>query len=65
MSTNRVPGRRTVEELNRAEDEIQAARKDRVALVRQPDAARAQFDAEIAKVAFETDLSAVAQSTQF
>ena len=56
--------KRFVEELNRAEDEIQAARKDHASLVTQRDAARARLDAEIATMSFETDLAVVTQSTR-
>jgi hypothetical protein len=56
--------KRFVEGLNRAEDEIQATRKDHAALVTQRDAARARLDAEIARISFETDLSVVTQSTR-
>ncbi len=56
--------KRFVEELNHAEDEIQAARKDHASLVTQRDAARARLDAEISALSFETDLSVVTQSTR-
>jgi hypothetical protein len=56
--------KRFVEELNRAEDEIQAARKDHAALVQQRDSARTHLDAEIAKLSFDTDLSVVTLSTR-
>jgi len=56
--------KRFVEELNRAEDEIQATRKEHVSLVTQRDAAHARLNAEIARVSFETDLSVVTQSTR-
>jgi hypothetical protein len=56
--------KRFVEELNRAEDEIQAARKEHAALVQQRDAGRTHLDLEIAKVAFETDLSVVTLNTR-
>ena len=56
--------RRFVDELGRAEDDIQANRKDHASLVTQRDAARARLDAEIASISFETDLSVVTQSTR-
>jgi hypothetical protein len=56
--------RRFVEELNRAEDAIQATRKEHAELVAKRDAARAHLDAEIARVSFETDLSVVTGSTR-
>ncbi|HLW78825.1 MAG TPA: DUF4139 domain-containing protein [Terriglobia bacterium] len=56
--------KRFVEELNRAEDEIQATRKDHGDLITKRDAARAHLDAEIARISFETDLSVVTQSTR-
>ena len=57
--------KRFIEELNRAEDDLQATRKDHAALLTQRDAARTRLDAEIARVSFETDLSVVTQSTQY
>ncbi len=56
--------KRFVEELNRAEDEIQSARKEHSTLIQQQEAARAHLDLEIAKVAFETDLSVVTLNTR-
>ena len=56
--------KRFVEELNRAEDAIQATRKEHAELVTKRDAARARLDAEIARVSFETDLSVVTGSTR-
>ncbi len=48
--------KRFVDELNRAEDQIQAARKDRTDLEKQRDTARANVEALIAKLSFDTDL---------
>jgi hypothetical protein len=56
--------KRFVEELNRAEDAIQATRKEHADPVAKRDAARAHLDAEIARISFETDLSVVTQSTR-
>jgi hypothetical protein len=56
--------RRFVEELNRAEDEIQSARKEHADLVAKRDAARTHLDLEISRLSFETDLSVVTQSTR-
>jgi hypothetical protein len=57
-------GKRFVEELNLAEDQIQAARKERTGLEKQRDAARSQVDALIAQLSFDADLDVVTQSTQ-
>jgi hypothetical protein len=57
-------GKRFVDELNRAEDEIEAARKDHADLEKQRDAARTHLEILIAGLSFETDLSVVTQSTQ-
>lgn len=51
--------RRFVDELNQAEDQLQTARKEEVDLEKQRDAARAQLDGIIAKLAFDTDLDVV------
>jgi hypothetical protein len=56
--------KRFVEELNRAEDEIQAARKEQTDLEKQSDAARAHLESVIAGLSFDTDLSVVTQSNQ-
>jgi hypothetical protein len=58
-------GKRFVEELNRAEDDIQQARKDRAGVEKDRDAARAQVEALIDQLAFDTDLDVVTQSNQF
>jgi hypothetical protein len=57
--------KRFVEELNRAEDDIQAARKDQAELEKQRDAARTHLELLIAALSFDTDLSVVTQSTQY
>jgi hypothetical protein len=57
--------KRFVEELNRAEDAIQAARKEKADLQKEQDAARAKVDSIIAQLSFDTDLSVVTQSTQY
>jgi hypothetical protein len=54
--------KRFVEELNQAEDELQAARKDQADLEKQRDTAQAQLDDVIAKLAFDTDLDVVTSS---
>ena len=51
--------KRFVDELNQAEDGLQAARKVQADLERQRDAARAQLDSVIAKLSFDTDLDVV------
>jgi hypothetical protein len=58
-------GKRFVEELNRAEDEIQQARKDRAGVEKDRDAARAHVEALIDQLSFDTDLDVVTQSNQF
>ena len=57
-------GKRFVEELNRAEDEIQQARKDRAAVDKDRDAARARVEALIDQLSFDADLDVVTQSNQ-
>jgi len=57
-------GKRFVAELNQAEDEIAASRKDRAALEKERDAARARVEAIIAQLSFDTDLDVVTESTQ-
>ncbi len=56
--------KRFVEELNRAEDDIDAARKEQAGLEQQRDAARAHLTEIIAKLSFDTDLEIVTQSNQ-
>jgi hypothetical protein len=48
--------KRFVDELNQAEDAIEAARKEQADLEKQRDAATAQLDSIIAKLSFDTDL---------
>ena len=55
--------KRFVEELNQAEDELQAAKKEQTELMAQRDAAQAQLDGIIAKLSFDTDLDAVISKT--
>jgi hypothetical protein len=47
---------RFVDELNQAEDALQAAKKEQADLMSQRDAAQAKLDGIIAKLSFETDL---------
>jgi len=61
---NNDAARRFVDELNHAEDDLQAARKDRAGLEKDRDAGRQRLDDLIAQVSFDTDVSAVTQSTQ-
>jgi Carboxypeptidase regulatory-like domain len=56
--------KRFVEELNQAEDALQAAKKEQTDLEAQRDAAQAKLDDLIAKLQFETDLNAEAGSGQ-
>jgi hypothetical protein len=55
--------KRFVDELNQAEDAIEAARKEQTDLEKQRDAAQAQLDSIIAKLSFDTDLEAVLSKT--
>ena len=57
-------GRRFVDELNQAEDSLQAARKEQSDLEKQRDAAQAQLDSIIAKLSFDTDLDVVISATK-
>ena len=50
-------GKRFVEELNRAEDELQANRKQRAELEKSRDIARAKLDALIGQASFDTDIT--------
>ena len=56
--------KRFVDELNRTEDDIQSARKERTAVEKDREAARAHLDELIAQISFDTDLSVVTQSNQ-
>jgi len=56
--------KRFVEELNQAEDAIDAARKEQTNLEQQRDAARTHLAELIAQVSFDTDLNVVTQSNQ-
>jgi hypothetical protein len=56
--------KRFVEELNRTEDAIQAARKERAGVEKDRDAARAHLNALIAQLAFDEDVSVVTESNQ-
>jgi hypothetical protein len=56
--------KRFVEELNRAEDDIDATRKEQAGLEQQTDAARAHLTDLIAQLSFDTDLDVVTQSSQ-
>ena len=56
--------KRFVDELNRAEDSIETARREHTDLAAKRDAARARLDAEIARLSFETDLAVVTQNTR-
>jgi len=55
--------KRFVDELNQAEDAIEAARKEETDLEKQRDAAQAQLDSIIAKLSFDTDLDVVVSKT--
>jgi FtsZ-binding cell division protein ZapB len=55
--------KRFVDELNQAEDAIEAARKEQTDLEKQHDAAQAQLDSIIAKLSFDTDLDVVLSKT--
>jgi len=55
--------KRFVDELNQAEDAIEAARKEQTDLEKQRDAAQAQLDGIIAKLSFDTDLDVVLSKT--
>jgi hypothetical protein len=52
-------GKRFVEELNRAEDAIQAARKERAGLEKDRDAARTRLESLIGQLSFDEDASVV------
>jgi hypothetical protein len=55
--------KRFVDELNQAEDAIEAARKEQTDLEKQRDAAQAQLDSIIARLSFDTDLDVVLSKT--
>ena len=55
--------KRFVDELNQAEDAIDAARKEQTDLEKQRDQAQAHLDAVIAKLSFDTDLDVVLSKT--
>jgi hypothetical protein len=56
--------KRFVEELNRAEDGIEAARKERAGLEKEREAARAHLEISIAQLSFDEDASVVIESNQ-
>jgi hypothetical protein len=56
--------KRFVEELNRAEDEIEAARKEQTGLEKERDTARAHLEISIARLSFDEDASVVIESNQ-
>jgi len=58
-------GKRFVEELNRAEDAIQAARKEQADAEKDRDAARAHLETLIGQLSFDEDASVVMNSTQY
>ena len=55
-------GKRFIEELNRAEDELQANRKQRADLEKSRDLARAELDALIHQASFATDITVATPS---
>lgn len=55
--------KRFVDELNQAEDAIEAARKEQADLEKQRDQAQAQLDSIISKLSFDTDLDVVLSKT--
>jgi hypothetical protein len=57
--------KRFVEELNRAEDEIEAARKEQAGVGKERDTARTHLEILIAQLSFDADLSVITQSTQY
>jgi hypothetical protein len=56
--------KRFVDELNQAEDAIEAARKEQTDLEKQRDEAQAHLDIVIAKLSFDTDLDVVLSKTR-
>jgi hypothetical protein len=58
-------GKRFVEELNRAEDEIEAARRERAGAEKDRDAARARLETLIGQLSFDEDASVMMNSTQY
>jgi hypothetical protein len=57
-------GKRVVAELNQAEDDIAASRKERAGLEKERDAARARVESIIAQLSFDTDLDVVTEGAQ-
>jgi len=57
-------GKRFVEELNRAEDDLQAARKDQASLEKDRETARAKLESIIGQLSFDSDLDVVMESNQ-
>jgi SMC interacting uncharacterized protein involved in chromosome segregation len=55
--------KRFVDELNQAEDAIEAARKEQADLEKQRDAAQAHLDSIISKLSFDSDLDVVLSKT--
>jgi hypothetical protein len=55
--------KRFIDELNQAEDAIEAARKEQTDLEKQRDQAQAHLDIVIAKLSFDTDLDVVLSKT--
>ncbi len=55
--------KRFVDELNQAEDQIEAARKEQIDLEKQRDEAQAKLDGILAKLTLETDLDVVTSKT--
>ncbi len=58
-----ITAKRFVDELNQAEDSIEAARKEQTDLEKQRDAAQAHLDDVISKLSFDTDLDVVLSKT--
>jgi hypothetical protein len=56
--------KRFVEELNRTEDEIEAARKEQTGLEKERDTARAHLEISIARLSFDEEASVVIESNQ-
>jgi hypothetical protein len=57
--------KRFVEELNQAEDAIQAARKERAGVEKDRDAARAYLESLIGQLSFDEDASVTMESNQY
>ena len=58
-------GKRFVDELNRAEDDLQTARKDQASLEKDREAARAQLENLIGQLSFDSDLDVTMESNQY